>query len=176
MAGGRTTGQDKATQSDKAGPGMCPASGLSCPSECDNPKAALQIPCVLPSCYFRSKLSHLSSTLLLTARSVNSACGLKGNQPCPSTKIFCLCRTVKNYSGIQAKIEISLSLSLLALYCKQEQRILKKSFIRKGNSYDFEPTHTEEFCSERRAIFSCFECKNYAKPQTSVSSVPFDFL
>lgn len=107
MAGGRTTGQDKATQSDKAGPGMCPASGLSCPSECGNPKAALQIPCVLPSCYFRSKLSHLSSTLLLTARSVNSACGLKGNQPCPSTKIFCLCRTVKNYSGIRAKIEIS---------------------------------------------------------------------
>lgn len=100
-------GQDKATQSDKAGPGVCPASGLSCPSECGTPKAALQIPCVLPSCYFRSTLSHLSSTLLLTARSVNSARGLKGNQPCPSTKIFCLCRTVKNYSGIQAKIEIS---------------------------------------------------------------------
>lgn len=52
----------------------------------------------------------------------------------------------------------------MAFYCKQEQRTLKKSFIGKGSSYDFESTHTEELCSERRAIFSCFECKNRWAP------------
>lgn len=33
-----------------------------------------------------------------------------------------------------------------------------------------------KFCSERRAIFSCFPNENYAKLQTSVSSVPFNSL
>lgn len=100
--------QDKTRpQSDKAGPGVCPSSGPSCPSECGAPRAAQQIPHVLPSCYFRSKLSHLSSTLLLAARSANSARGLKGNQPRPSTKRFCRWRTVKNYSDAQGKIAVS---------------------------------------------------------------------
>lgn len=122
-----------------------------------------------------------TGTLVRTARPANADCRLETIllPVCPHTpsKVFCHQKTATNYHEVQDKTQTSLFTRVsaglpLQIGAKTPKRIPSSG---KETALTLSP-HRKKFCSERSAIFSCFPNENYAKLQTSVSSVPLNYL